>query len=361
MPIYKTDKKTKDGVFKYGVRINYVDSYSNNKQLTRIANGLQAAKALERNLMGELDAETLTATITLNKLFNKQIEALENELRQSSLNKKKSNYSIHIAPTLGNKKVSDLDVRILQNWKNNLNKTDLSLTSKRNIYSELRSILNFGVKMEFLPKNPISKIDNFSDSYHEDKQVDFYTPEEFKIYKAAALEIAQQTNYYDYYVFFCIAYYSGARKGEIHALRWNCYNGSTLSIKKSISQKIKGGDVETPPKNKSSVRNVLIPQPLINILETHKKRQQQIFPNWTDTAFICGYIKPLRDTSIDNMNRKISTSVNLKHIRIHDFRHSHASLLINNNINPSEIAHRLGHSTVEQTLKTYSNLFLSKE
>lgn len=51
------------------------------------------------------------------------------------------------------------------------------------------------------------------------------------------------------------------------------------------------------------------------------------------------------------------TAANLPIIRIHDFRHSHASLLINNNINILEVAHRLGHASTTQTLQVYAHLF----
>lgn len=84
----------------------------------------------------------------------------------------------------------------------------------------------------------------------------FYTPEEFKKYievaKKQALEKQKkEKNLYEwnFYVFFNIAYYTGLRKGEIHALRWNDINNDYLSVKHSITQKLKNRyDVETPPK-----------------------------------------------------------------------------------------------------------------
>ena len=50
-------------------------------------------------------------------------------------------------------------------------------------------------------------------------------------------------------------------------------------------------------------------------------------------------------------------SANIKVIRIHDFRHSHASYLINEGINIQEIARRLGHADVSITVKTYAHLY----
>ena len=361
MPIYKQNQKNKDGVYKYKVRVNYVDGYGNKRQLTRVAYGLQEAKKLERALSIQTEEKTITKSITVNDLHKEYCDNMSHELRKSSIFSKEKNYKNYISEYLGKKKISDLSVRVLTHWKNKLNKRDISTTTKKNAYSELKATMNYAVHMEYIAINPLNKITTFKDAYEEEKNINFYTPEEFKKFKASALKIATETGCYDFYVFFAIAYYTGCRKGEIHALRWSSIEDDYLKITKSISQKLKGGDVETPPKNKSSVRTIQIPTPLLNILKEHKERQQKavksINQKWSDDAFICGYNRPLRDSTIENMNKKIAEDAGIKKIRIHDFRHSHASLLINSGINALEVARRLGHSTVEQTLQTYSHLF----
>lgn len=196
----------------------------------------------------------------------------------------------------------------------------------------------------------------------------FYTPEEFKKYieiaKKQALEKQQkEKNMYEwnFYVFFNIAYYTGLRKGEIHALRWNDINGNYLSVKHSITQKItKREDVETPPKNKSSIRTIQIPLPLLKILKEHKKRQMQL-PTFSEDSRVLGDGRCLRDTTIQKRNILYSSLANVKTIRIHDFRHSHASLLANMGINIQEVARRLGHSKVEITWNIYSHLYPKEE
>ena len=78
-------------------------------------------------------------------------------------------------------------------------------------------------------------------------------------------------------------------------------------------------------------------------------------------AKICGGLHALRDTSIENKNRQYAEAAGLPKIRIHDFRHSHASLLANEGINIQEIARRLGHSKIEMTWNTYSHLYPREE
>ena len=357
MPIYKQKEKNKEGLFKYKVRINYTDDYGKHKQLTRTAWGAAAAKEMERKLILQLNNKETDSTITILQLYQEYNENTRYDVRQSTISTRDTVFEHHILPYIGSVKLSNLKTKQLTEWKNSVNEKGLSLRTRKNIYANLRACLNYAVKMDYIISSPLDKVDNFKDAYHQEKDVDFYTPEEFLKFKTAALTAAENSDFYDYYVFFNLAYYTGARKGEIHALRWNCIQNNQLSIYKSISQKMKGDDVETPPKNKSSIRTIQLPLPLMQVLNEHKKRQQKTIPNWKPTGFVCGYYRSLRDSSIEEENKKYAMTANIKKIRIHDFRHSHASLLINNNINPLEVAHRLGHSNVTQTLKTYSHLF----
>jgi integrase len=104
---------------------------------------------------------------------------------------------------------------------------------------------------------------------------------------------------------------------------------------------------------------VQIPKPLKDVLTQHRKRCE-LDPDFTSDCFICGGRKALRDTSLENMNAKFANLAGIKKIRIHDFRHSHASLLVHEGINIQEIAKRLGHSDVAMTLGTYSHLYPSE-
>ena len=69
---------------------------------------------------------------------------------------------------------------------------DLALTTKRNFYKEFHSLLNFAVRMEYLPKNPLNAIGTFTDIYFEKPQdkLHYYTPEQFQAYIAVARDSA---------------------------------------------------------------------------------------------------------------------------------------------------------------------------
>lgn len=368
MPIYKMNGK-KDGQQKYRVRVNYKDSFGNNKQIDRVAYGNENAKAMERILINEIKTSPPDSRITIQELYDEYAEFKKYEIRETSLNKSKQILTSHVIPTFGTKKLNYINLKTLQNWKKTIEEKNLSITMKKNIFGEFRAMMNYAVKFGYIASNPLPKLGNFKDAYETKKKINYYTSDEFlKFIAAAKSEAEKQKNSvyeWNYYVFFNIAFYTGMRKGEINALKWTDIEylhgtNAIIHVRRSIAQKLKGEDRETPPKNKSSIRDLQIPKPLENILKEHHKRYS-IVENFTDDWRVCGGVQCLRDSSIDKRNKLFAEIAGLKSIRIHDFRHSHASLLANEGINIQEIARRLGHSKIEITWNTYSHLYPREE
>lgn len=360
MPIYKMQGQ-KNGLQKYRVRINYTDRSGAPRQLDRVVYGNAEAKAAEARLLKEMKEAAPAGRLTVSSLFDEYLAWKRHEVRETSLDKTRRILERYVLPHLRGVRIDKLSVPILQRWKLSMSEMGLAISTRRNIFGEFRAMLNYAVKMEYLPKNPLQTVGNFKDAYdvNQTEKLRYYTPEQFKKYIACARETAVNLTDWGYYVFFNIAFYTGLRKGEINALKWTDIEGELLHVRRSIAQKLKGGDRETPPKNKSSYRTLQIPAPLLKILDEHKARQKQL--DFSEDLRVCGGIRTLRDTSLDKKNRYFADLAGLPHIRIHDFRHSHASLLANEGINIQEIARRLGHSKIEITWNTYAHLYPREE
>jgi len=365
MPIYKMDGK-RDGKQKYRVRINYMDNAGKARQMDRVTYGSDEAKILELKLLQEIRHETPAKRVTLRELFKEYCDVRKNEVRETTMDKSKRIIEYHIMPELGDIKLSKLDSRVITQWKLSMEGKVISLSTRQSAFAAFRALLNYAVKMDYLARNPLVKVGNFKNSGEIKKEMDFYTAEEFKKFISAARQNAQEAekrgflSEWDYYVFFAIAFYTGLRKGEIHGLRWEDISKGYLSVKRSVTQKLKGADRETPPKNTASIRTLQIPKPLTLILDEHKKRWEK-YEGFNSSFKICGGTRSLRDTSIEKHNKKFAQLAGVKKIRIHDFRHSHVSLLANNGINIQEIARRLGHAKIEMTWNTYSHLYPKEE
>ena len=236
---------------------------------------------------------------------------------------------------------------------------------KQNIYKEFSALLNYAVRTDRLKTNPLSKVGNFKNAYTFDcpeEKIRYYSVEQFKKFITIAESHLSSLNEHGYYIFFMIAFYTGMRKGEINALRWCDIKDNVIHITRSVNQKLKGKGYEfTPPKNVSSVRKLQIPENLLLALEEHKTIQQQNCEGWNEEFLVCGGITCLSDTAISNKNIQYAKEAGLEPIRIHDFRHTHATLLVNSGINIMEISRRLGHADVNITWRVYSHLYPCEE
>ncbi len=362
MPIYKTGK-TKDGKAQYRVFVSYKDATGKYRKISRTVYGSSEAKMEELSLLHQIGEAGSPSNITVQMLYDEYIAAKRKEVRQSSLEKTESILKNHVLPYLADVTLEDLTTKRLQEWKNAIAEKDSKVTTKNNAYRELNALINFAIKMDYLKSNVLTKIGRFRDAYftHEQEALRYYTPEQFRKFIAVAEQYKNDSlSDSGFYVFFNIAYYTGMRKGEINALKWSDIEGNLIHVRRSIAQKTKGGDQETPPKNKSSYRTLQMPQKLVLILEQHRLLQKRI-KGFSSDFRVCGGISTLRDTTIEYKNTQFAKEAGLEHIRIHDFRHSHASLLANEGINIIEISRRLGHSDVKMTWNTYAHLYPKEE
>lgn len=360
MPIYKMSG-LKDGKQKYRVRINYTDQSGKARQIDRVTYGKAEAQYLETKLLREIK-EAPPQSMTVKELYAEYMNAKRPEVRATTYDKCRRNLERYILPEFERCRLDRLTLPILQKWKTNIGNSDLKIRTKKNIYKEFSTFLNYAVKMEYLPKNPLSALGNFKDAYFQtqEEKLHYYTPEQFKAFITAAAAHTDTLTDWGYYVFFNIAFYTGMRKGEINALKWSDIEGNIIHVRRSITQKLRGDDVETPPKNKSSIRDLQAPIPLIKILDEHKARQRSD-PGFSEDYRVCGGARCLRDTSLAVKNDTYAKEAGVPTIRIHDFRHTHVSLLANEGINIQEIARRLGHAKIEMTWNTYSHLYPREE
>lgn len=164
-----------------------------------------------------------------------------------------------------------------------------------------------------------------------------------------------------YKVAFEILYFCGLRRGELLALTWKHINFETkeLSVKQNlVENRIDGGYLITSPKTRTSIRTI----PLTNMLLAHLKElkeENKKKPNFNDNWFVVGNEKYLPITNLMTRKNNNCKLAGLKQIRLHDFRHSCASLLISKNSNVAVVAKYLGHSKIEETLNTYTHFFQS--
>ena len=200
-------------------------------------------------------------------------------------------------------------------------------------------------------KTIVSRVGNFKKKYEENKK-DFYNLKEFKLF-------IRNLDNNIYKQFFNLMFFTGTRPGEAMALKFSDLQGDYISITKTISEH--GNREIGSPKTRSSIRKIKIDKFLKKDLLSLKKYYEKLYNKSNFDYFIFGGIKPLSPTTINRYKIKACEKANIRPITLHQFRHSHATLLLHNGIIINEISRRLGHSNVSTTLNVYTHTDLTQE
>ena len=321
---YKTKKEAENAYLKYKAELEEEKNLKISKQGTRLI---------------------------FSDLFEEYCEFHKQRIKSSSFYDFDSKSRIHILPFFENYIVSEISPRLLLKWQNSID--HYSFKYKTNIRGYLSGILKYAQRYYNIP-NQLQNVDNFKNKQETIKEMQVWSEDEFKTFISKADKL-------EFKAFFSALYLTGCRKGELLATNWNDWDltNNTLNINKTITRKVHGRSwTITPPKNIYSVRKISITQQLSDLMKEYKDYQQQ---KYDEINFVFGSKSPFADTNIIRYLTEVCSETGLKRIRIHDFRHSHASFLISKGLSIVAVAKRLGHKDIEQTLNTYAHLLKSDE
>ena len=155
---------------------------------------------------------------------------------------------------------------------------------------------------------------------------------------------------------------TGARRGELFALRWADVDVKTAEIRISRSRTTVGYDIsEQAPKTAAGLRTIAIAGQALAALERHRRQQleERLMAGaaWSETnhVFTNEIGQPLHPDWVSKRLREISDTTELPRIRLHDLRHSSARLLLDAGLSPRVVADRLGHADPALVLRVYGH------
>lgn len=263
-------------------------------------------------------------------------------------------YLARVKPYFEGYRVSEISPLLLLNFIGSLQQ--YSYNYMTNLYFMVCSILKYGERYHGTPN--VSRQVDKPRKLEPKKEMQVWTAEEFTAFYAALNDVVLKNDldHVKYRAFFHLLYETGCRKGEAEALYWSDFDFSkkTVSITKNITRKIEGMPYQvTTPKNAGSNRVVTLTDALCAELAAFYKKQKKEKKN---VVFAFGGEDPPSTQSIARVFAAATELAGVKKIRIHDLRHSCASLLISRGVSIVAVARRLGHSSVEETLNTYAHM-----
>lgn len=277
----------------------------------------------------------------------------------------------HLLPFFKDIDISKVSIGEIKAFQNKLlEETKLSNNSINKHLILLKKILDVAVEKQYILNNPCKNVKKLK---VEKEKMKFWDLDTFKIFIATVEKDYEDNKIKNPEKFVFVVYYynqylTGLRAGESTALLWsdNDYTKNEFDISKTASR-IHGEYVVTSPKTKSGIRRVTYNAKFKDILQQWQKMQRKILADYgievNENTHIFQYSDKIPDR--DNFSTKkiarLCASVNLTPIRLHDFRHSHVALLINNKEEITSIKERMGHASITTTIDTYGHLFPNRQ
>jgi len=269
--------------------------------------------------------------------------------------------NVHLIPALGSLPVLALRPEQIQRYYTKAlesgrrdGRGGLSALTVHKHHRILYEALKCGVRHGILVRNVAEAVDP---PQGKSKKLTTLGPNEVQL----ILEAARETPYY--VLFFALAY-TGLRRGELLGLRWCDVNleMSTLSVSQTLQQLQGGKYIFREPKSKYGRRQLALSPSLAIMLWEHRLKQEHarkmlgepLSP--TDLVFSHPAGNPFRPNTVTRAFQAIAESVGLKGARLHDLRHAHATILLQQGVHPKIVQERLGHSSVAITLDIYSHV-----
>jgi len=283
------------------------------------------------------------------------------QLKPSTYESYETLINVHIKPALGNVPMAKLQAHMLQTFYNEKlekgradGKGGLSTRVVRYLHVIIRQALQQAVKEGLLPRNVA---DATSPPTVKNKEMRPLTEEELLKF----FEVARDDRLFAAYV---LAATTGLRRGELLGLCWDCVDleNGVITVQRQLLVLKNGLSLEETTKSKSGRRSVVLPDDTIRELKAHKKRQAQeklllgeAYQN-NGLVFCKEDGTPLDPREFTKRFQRHLEKAGLPKVRLHDLRHTHASLLLARGVHPKVVQERLGHSSITMTLDLYSHL-----
>ena len=345
MPSYKD---TTTG--KWYCKFNYKDRNGQTKQ--KLKRGFTLKRDADQWEREFLESRKESPDMPFASLVAEYLKDKEQTTKPVTYRTSESRVRVWILPYFGDRQADSITTLDIKKWHEYLRNAEnvhgqpLNTGYIGTLHRELSIIFNYGIKYYGLRSNPAAIHGNVKGSKRRSLQ--FWTLDQFN----AFIETFDKSD--PFRVAFLVLYWCGCRVGECQALEVQDIDleERVIHINKTFHI-IKGKGMTTTPKTATSNRDIKINQSLADELRQHIGRFYDLEPTMR--------IFPMTSSGYGKKLIEHAVAAGVPRIRIHDLRHSHASLLIELGFSPTLIAARLGHAKVSMTLDIYGHLYPNKQ
>jgi integrase len=256
---------------------------------------------------------------------------------------------VNIIPNIGSKRLDRLTPTDVESLMASIIERGASVLTARHVRVVLATALNKAVRDGLVARNVASLADV---PYYEPPEIPVLTPE-----AATAIRAAMRGHELEGLI--AIALSTGARSGELLALRWSDVDSDkrTLTIQRTLQRDAEGKLTFMAPKTKSSRRQIALDERDVQVLRDH--RQAQTIASIDGLVFCDQQGRPLDASNVTRAFQRGLRRAGLPGMRFHDLRHGSATLALAAGVHPKVVQERLGHANIGITLSRYSHVIPS--
>ncbi len=347
--VYKDTHKTKDGrCWYFRVQINKVP-YKSKRYLTK-----EQAKEEEAKYRLQHNDYNRIKFITVAECF---FDEIKNTRKLSTYQTYIEVYHKHIMPFFVDFDLNSVNVLELKNFREKCLKMNYSTRYLNKINNVLNLILDYA-SANYGYANLNKGLGNYQEKKDKviTEKIRYMTYDDYLKFISVIDDITYKT-------LFMFLYLTGVRIGECLALRFSDIRDDTIIVNKTLYTKIKGTYTITSTKNNLN-RVIKMDKSLSNQLNEYIEYMKS-YADFSNSWFLFGGSKYLPPTTINRYKHKYFKLANVREITLHEFRHSHVSLLINEYLKQGNtdstkfflmMSSRMGHS-IDVMQRTYMHLF----
>lgn len=326
-----------------------------------------------------------------SKLWMEQYST--SQMEDTSYETTESYLRLHILPAIGHIRLSELQPLHITRLYNKMAETgytrngkhmDYSPSTIKRVHQIINSSLNTAVQWQLIESNPCERAkppksakiqkDNYL-TLEQTKAFFAQLDEPYRVPHGGRLP-KNGVRHYDtkkfelkYKVLLYVAVFGGFRRGELVSLTWDDVDldANTINITKSTARTKRYGNITKAPKNGHSVRKIVLPDFVIDMLREYKAEQDRYKTSLGDYWDGDNYIFIQNDgqridlSTPNKIVKKVIRIYNAGHedklpdITLHGLRHTSATLLISQNVDVKTVSRRLGHAETSTTMNIYAH------
>lgn len=266
---------------------------------------------------------------------------LNNDLKPSTIEKYSMVYHTHLSSILDKTRLDELTASLMvEKVSEHISINALAINTQKGIYCVLKQILKYASERYDIQLPSINKI--IFNAYK--KPVMTFT----EIEQSRLLStLYRQMDIYKVAVLLCM--FAGLRIGELCTLKWSDIgtDSKMITIKRTVQrlyiENSKTALVETAPKSNYSIRDIPLPDSIMELMQSFQNNKEYIF----------GGDKPLEPRTMRNHYKKILEEANISYRTFHTLRHTYATNCIERGVDTKSLCEMLGHSDIKVTLNYY--------